>query len=129
MIDRAVPEVARHPEVRDVMVEMQRRMSEEGRVVVVGRDIGTVVLPDADLKLFLTASAAERAMRREEELAARGVKRPRAELLHEILRRDQLDTERPVAPLKVAPDAAIIETDGLSVREALDKVLAAIQRP
>lgn len=128
-IDRIVSQVARIPAVRDAMVAQQRALAGQGRVVMVGRDIGTVVLPDADRKIFLTASAGERARRREEELATRGERRPRQELLHEILRRDQLDTERAVSPLKAAEDAIVVQTDGLSVREALDKVLAAIQRP
>ena len=128
-IDRIVSQVARIPAVRDAMVAQQRTLAGQGRVVMVGRDIGTVVLPDADRKIFLTASAGERARRREEELATRGERRPRQELLHEILRRDQLDTERAVSPLKAAEDATVVQTDGLSVREALDKVLAAIQRP
>lgn len=128
-IDRIVSQVARIPAVRDAMVAQQRSLAGQGRVVMVGRDIGTVVLPDADRKIFLTASAGERARRREEELATRGERRPRQELLHEILRRDQLDTERAVSPLKAAEDATVVQTDGLSVREALDKVLAAIQRP
>jgi len=91
--------------------------------VMVGRDIGTVVLPQAERKVFLTASAAERARRREEELAARGEKRSRQALLTEILRRDELDSKRTVAPLKAASDAILVETDGLSVGEALDRVL------
>ena len=128
-IDRIVSQVARVPGVRDALVAQQRTLAGHGRVVMVGRDIGTVVLPDAERKIFLTASASERARRREEELASRGERRPRQELLHEILRRDQLDTERAVSPLKAAADAIIVETDGLAVREALDKVLAAIQRP
>ena len=128
-IDRIVSQVARVPAVRDAMVEQQRALAGQSRVVMVGRDIGPVVLPDADRKIFLTASASERARRREEELASRGERRARQELLHEILRRDQLDTERAVSPLKAAEDAIIVQTDGLSVREALDKVLAAIQRP
>ena len=128
-IDRIVSQVARVPAVRDAMVAQQRSLAGQGRVVMVGRDIGTVVLPDAERKIFLTASAGERARRREEELATRGERRPRQELLHEILRRDQLDTERAVSPLKAAEDATVVQTDGLSVREALDKVLAAIQRP
>ena len=128
-IDRIVSQVARVAAVRDAMVAQQRSLAGQGRVVMVGRDIGTVVLPDAERKVFLTASASERARRREEELASRGDRRPRQELLHEILRRDQLDTERAVSPLKAAADAIIVQTDGLSVREALDKVLAAIQRP
>jgi CMP/dCMP kinase len=111
------------------MVEQQRALAGQGRVVMVGRDIGTVVLPMADRKIFLTASASERARRREEELASRGERRARQDLLHEILRRDQLDTERAVSPLKAAEDATIVQTDGLSVREALDRALAAIQRP
>ena len=128
-IDRIVSQVARVAGVRDAMVAQQRALAGQGRVVMVGRDIGTVVLPDAERKVFLTASASERARRREEELASRGDRRPRQELLHEILRRDQLDTERAVSPLKAAKDATVVQTDGLSVREALDKVLAAIQRP
>ena len=127
-IDRIVSQVARVPAVRDAMVAQQRALAGQARVVMVGRDIGTVVLPDAERKIFLTASASERARRREEELASRGERRPRQELLREILRRDQLDTERPVSPLKAAEDAIVVQTDGLSVREALDKVLAAIQR-
>jgi cytidylate kinase len=127
-IDRIVSQVARVPGVRDAMVAQQRGLAGQGRVVMVGRDIGTVVLPNAEKKVFLTASAGERARRREEELASRGERRPRQELLHEILRRDQLDTERAVSPLKAADDATIVQTDGLSVREALDRVLGAIQR-
>lgn len=128
-IDRTVSQVARVPAVRDAMVAQQRALAARGRVVMVGRDIGTVVLPDAERKIFLTASAAERARRREEELAARGEQRPRQELLHEILRRDQLDSERAVAPLKAAEDAVIVETDGDSVGQALERVLAVIARP
>jgi cytidylate kinase len=128
-IDRIVSQVARVPGVRDEMVAQQRALAGRARVVMVGRDIGTVVLPQAERKIFLTASAGERARRREEELASRGERRPRQELLHEILRRDQLDTERAVSPLKAAADAIVVQTDGSSVRDALDKVLAAIQRP
>lgn len=127
-IDRIVSQVARVPGVRDAMVAQQRALAGQNRVVMVGRDIGTVVLPDAERKIFLTASAGERARRREEELASRGERRARQELLHEILRRDQLDTERAVSPLKAADDAVVVQTDGLSVREALDRVLGEIQR-
>ena len=127
-IDRIVSQVARVPGVRDAMVEQQRALAGKGRVVMVGRDIGTVVLPVAEKKIFLTASASERARRREEELASRGERRPRQELLHEILRRDQLDTERVVSPLKAAEDAVVVQTDGLAVKEALDRVLGAISQ-
>ncbi len=125
-IDRVVSQVARIPGVRDAMLGQQRALAARGRVVMVGRDIGTVVLPDAERKIFLTASAAERARRREEELQSRGEQRPRQELLHEILRRDQLDSERAVAPLKAAVDAIVVETDGESVGQALDRVLSVI---
>jgi cytidylate kinase len=128
-IDRSVSQVARIPAVRDAMVAQQRALAGKGRVVMVGRDIGTVVLPDADRKVFLTASAAERAKRRGEELAARGEVRPRQELLHEILRRDQLDSERVVSPLRPAEDAEVVQTDGLSVGQALDRILLAVTRP
>ena len=122
-VDGIVSQVARIPQVRDAMVEQQRDIAKRGRIVMVGRDIGTIVLPDAERKVFLTASAAERARRREEELAARGEKRSRQALLTEILRRDELDSKRTVAPLKAASDAILVETDGLSVGEALDRVL------
>ncbi|MBM4421381.1 MAG: (d)CMP kinase, partial [Chloroflexi bacterium] len=127
-IDRMVSQVARVRGVRDAMVEQQRALAERSRVVMVGRDIGTVVLPHAERKVYLTASAAERARRREEELAGRGVIRQRQELLQEILRRDALDTERAVAPLRAAADAIVVETDGLSVGEALERVVAAVTR-
>ena len=127
-VDRIVSQTARVPFVRDVMVEQQRGIAERGRIVMVGRDIGTIVLPNAERKVFLTASAAERARRREEELASRGEKRSRQDLLAEILRRDELDSKRTVAPLRAADDAIVVETDGLSVREALDRVLQVIER-
>jgi len=125
-IDRVVSQVARVAAVRDAMVEQQRALAKQGRLVMVGRDIGTVVLPQADLKIFLTASAAERAKRRDEELRARGEVRPRQELLNEILRRDRLDSEREVAPLRAADDAVVVQTDALSVGQALEKVLAIV---
>ncbi|HEY6957739.1 MAG TPA: (d)CMP kinase [Candidatus Limnocylindria bacterium] len=125
-VDRVVSQVARVPAVRDAMVGQQRALAKRGRVVMVGRDIGTVVLPDAQRKIYLTASAAERARRREEELRSRGEVRPRQELLSEILRRDQLDSERKVAPLRAADDAIVVQTDGLAVGQALERVLAIV---
>jgi cytidylate kinase len=127
-VDRVVSQVARIAAVRDAMVEQQRAIATKGRVVMVGRDIGTVVLANADRKIFLTASASERAKRRGEELAARGEVRPRQELLHEILRRDQLDSERVVSPLHPAEDAVIVQTDGLSVGQALDEILKVLRK-
>ena len=120
-VDRIVSQVARIAAVRDSMVEQQRAIAQRGRVVMVGRDIGTVVLADADRKIFLTASAAERAKRR-------GEVRPRQELLHEILRRDQLDSERVVSPLHPAEDAIVVQTDGNTVGQALDAVLKVVMK-
>ena len=128
-VDASVSQVARVPAVRDAMLEQQRDLARRGRVVMVGRDIGTVVLPEAECKVFLTASAAERAKRREEELRSRGQVRPRQELLQEILRRDRMDSERKVAPLRIADDAIVVQTDGLSVGQALEQVLAIVMRP
>lgn len=128
-IDAIVSQVARVPGVREAMVDQQRAIAARGRVVMVGRDIGTVVLPAADRKIYLTASAAERARRREHELAQRGEARPRQELLQEILHRDRLDSERTVAPLRAAADALVVETDGLSVGEALEKVYGVVVHP
>ena len=127
-VDRNVAQVARVPGVRAAMVEQQRQLASRGRIVMVGRDIGTVVLPGAERKIFLTASPAERARRREDELAARGERRPRPDLLAEILRRDELDSTRAVAPLRAADDAVVVETDGLSVRETLERVIEVIER-
>jgi cytidylate kinase len=128
-VDTNVSQVARVPAVRDAMLEQQRALAKRGRVVMVGRDIGTVVLPDAERKIYLTASAGERAKRREEELRSRGDVRPRQELLQEILRRDRLDTERTAAPLRAADDATIVQTDGLAVGQALEHVLTIVMRP
>src|SRR5260370_38981586 len=99
-VDRIVSQVARIPKVRDAMVEQQREIAKRGRIVMVGRDIGTVVMPEAERKVFLTASAAERARRREEELAARGEKRSRQDLLTESLRRDALASKPTHRPLR-----------------------------
>ncbi len=127
-VDLVVSQVARIPAVRDAMVAQQRTLAGRGRVVMVGRDIGTVVLPDAERKVFLTASAAERARRRGEELAARGEVRPRQELLREILRRDRLDSERVVSPLRPAEDAIVVQTDGSTVGQALEQVLQVVRK-
>src|SRR3989442_9061013 len=96
------------------MVEQQRALASRGRVVMVGRDIGTVVLPDAERKIFLTASAAERARRREEEFAARGERRSPPQLLGGIPRPHELDSTRAVAPPRAPEDAGAVETDGPS---------------
>ena len=107
------------PEVRAFLLEMQRSLAREHNVVMDGRDIGTVVLPDADLKIFLTASARRRAMRRYEELAALGNQVPFEQVLEEILVRDEADRTREISPLRQAEDAVLLDTSDLNLEESL----------
>jgi cytidylate kinase len=126
-VDRHVSEVSRLPEVRDALLARQRALAAAGGIVMAGRDIGTVVLPGADLKVFLDASAEERARRRAEE---RGLRRDSPEavaILADLRRRDELDRNRPVAPLRAAPDARIIHTDGNTFEQTVVAVEAAIR--
>jgi len=109
--------------VRDSLVEQQRRLSQSGGVVLDGRDIGTVVLPNAEVKVFLTASAAERAKRRMKEFEARGENVEFDTVLKEIIERDKRDSTREIAPLKKAPDAHEVVTDGMTINEVVDKIL------
>ncbi len=126
-VDRHVSEVSRIPEVRAALLARQRELAAEGGIVMAGRDIGTVVLPDADLKIFLDASAEERARRRAEERGlAPGSAEARA-ILDDLHRRDELDRNRPVAPLRAAPDARIIRTDGNRFEETVAAVEAVIR--
>ena len=125
-VDRRVSEVSRVGELRAALLQRQRSIASGGRIVVAGRDIGTVVLPNAGLKVFLDASAEERARRRAEE---RGLdpEGPEAEaVLAELRRRDDLDRNRPVAPLRPAPDAIHIVTDGDTFEQTVTAVVAAI---
>ncbi len=123
-VDGHVSEVARVPEVRAALLPHQRALAAEGGIVMAGRDIGTVVLPDADLKLYLRASAEERARRRAAErgIAADGPEA--AEILASLRRRDAIDTGREVAPLRAAPDAVVVVTDGLDFDETVRRVVA-----
>lgn len=116
-VDRAVSPVAGHPIVREALLGQQRRIAEGGPIVMVGRDIGTVVVPDAGVKIYLDASAEERARRRCEELAGRGLDPDVAEVLADIRRRDASDSSRINAPLRAASDAVRVDTDGLTVEE------------
>jgi cytidylate kinase len=104
------------------MVKRQRRFAEDGRLIMLGRDIGTVVLPDAPLKIYLDASAPVRAKRRYKELAEAGMERPEAEILSELEARDAMDRERHASPLRPAEDAVIIDTDALDLLEVIDRV-------
>ena len=109
--------------VREALVKLQRSMAEEGGVVMDGRDIGTVVLPNAELKIFLTASVAERSKRRWLELKAKGVEVPLEELEQQIRKRDQFDSNRAVDPLRQAEDAILLDTTDLSISEVTDRIV------
>ncbi|SMC57327.1 (d)CMP kinase [Sporomusa malonica] len=122
-VSRLVPKVAQVPELRAVMLTLQRDMAIAGGVVMDGRDIGTHVLPNADLKLFLTASIKERAKRRWHELTSKGYTIDLAELENEIACRDKADCEREVAPLIAATDAVMVDTTELSIDEAVTEIL------
>jgi CMP/dCMP kinase len=120
-IDRAVSAVSRHAEVRDAMLEVQRAVAARGDTVMVGRDIGTVVLPHASLKVFLTAEARVRAERRAAEM---GAPDRLDEYLAEIERRDAADSGRAIAPLRRAEGALVLDTGRLSVDECVDAIVA-----
>lgn len=123
-VSSMVPEVAQIGAVREAMVELQRQMAEEGGVVMDGRDICTHVLPDADVKLFLTASIEERAQRRWRELTEKGFAVSLEELTRDIAARDKKDCEREISPLIQALDAILIDTTMLSIENAVNAILA-----
>ncbi|HXI46244.1 MAG TPA: (d)CMP kinase [Candidatus Acidoferrales bacterium] len=126
-VDVAVSAVSRVPELRAALLQRQRSIVDGGRIIMAGRDIGTVVLPDADLKLFLDASVGERAARRARERGLDPDGPEAAEVLAELRRRDDLDSNRPVAPLRVADDAVVIRSDGNAFEETVELVVAAIR--
>jgi cytidylate kinase len=129
------PDIARYaslvatiPQVRRAMVREQRAMSAEGKIVVVGRDIGTVVLPDADLKIYLTASVEERARRRWRQFRREGREVDYAEVLQETKARDRRDSTRADSPLRAADDAVTLETDHLGVDRVVDLLLEQVRQ-
>jgi CMP/dCMP kinase len=109
------------------MTEQQRRIGQRGAVVMVGRDIGTVVCPQADLKVFLIASAEERARRRYDEVIKRGGQADYNEILSSIKRRDEIDTNRVVAPLKPADDAVIVDTDNRTIEQVFQEIMRLVK--
>jgi len=126
-MDRAATTVARHPAVRRVLVARQRAYGEAGGVVMEGRDIGTVVFPDADVKIYLDASPEERARRRAADPAHASSKGAQlAEVATALAERDKSDSTRAASPLAVAPDAVVIDTTGLAISEVIDKVIALV---
>lgn len=126
-VDRNVSPVSAYPGVRQVLTEQQRRIADDGCVVMIGRDIGTVVMPDADLKIYLDASPEERARRRYLELLERGEEADYEKILRAMRLRDKIDSSRAVAPLRPAEDAIRVETDNLSIDEVLEMVEQAVE--
>ena len=122
-IDANVSLVSAYPGVRRALSAQQRRIGQRGRVVMVGRDIGTVVLPEADLKVYLDATAEERAKRRYNEIIQRGEKAEYREILSKVIERDTIDSTRAVAPLRPAEDAVILDSDRLTADEVFARVL------
>lgn len=120
--------IACQKEVRDFLMETQRSIAKEGGVILDGRDIGTVVLPDADFKFFLTASIDERTKRRFLELQGMGVDISDEEVRNNLVSRDKIDSEREVAPLKQAEDAILIDNSNLTKKETIDLMLGYISK-
>ncbi len=122
----ALPVISAIPGVRKALVEQQRRIG-AGGVVMAGRDIGTVVFPDADRKFFLTASLEEKVRRRAAQYGRRGERVDEAAMRKEVEMRDRVDSERPVAPLRPADDAVILDTDQLDVDEVVERILEGVR--
>ena len=123
----ALPVVSAIPGVRKALVEQQRQMA-KGGVVMAGRDIGTVVFPDAEHKFFLVASLDEKTRRRKAQYERRGERVDDAAMRREVAERDRIDSERPVAPLKPAEDAVIIDTDHLDLEQVVDRIVGAVRQ-
>lgn len=121
-VSRGVSEVSAHASVREAMVDQQRELMSAGNVVADGRDIGTVVWPDAEVKIYLTASNPERARRRRVELAGKGIEITQEKMEAEIAARDNYDSNREVAPLRAAPDAVILDTTDMDIGQVVDSV-------
>ncbi len=114
--------ISAQPVVREVLLDMQREVARQHNVVMDGRDIGTVVLPDANVKIFLTASAEVRAKRRTDELIAKGQKADFDRILQEIQQRDYQDTHRPIAPLKMARDSIKVDTSDMTIEQVVETI-------
>lgn len=127
-ISQYASDVSAIPEVRTFLLEMQRQFARESSVIMDGRDIGTVVLPDAEVKVFLTAPLAERARRRFVELEQRGTPRAYEDVLREMEQRDYNDSHRAAAPLRQAEDAVLLDTGELNFEESLDALLGIIRK-
>jgi CMP/dCMP kinase len=127
-VERNVSQVSAFPGVREELSGQQRHIGERGRVVMIGRDIGTVVMPSAGLKLFLEASPEVRALRRVNELENRGEHADYQEILKSMILRDKIDSSRETAPLKPAIDAVIISTDDMTLEQVYSKVIDLLKK-
>jgi len=127
-VNAYVSDVSVYAAVRKAMTDQQRRIAKENKVVMVGRDIGTVVMPDADLKIYLDASVEIRAQRRYKEMLERGENADYDAVLRSLKNRDQIDTNRAIAPLKAADDAVVINADCLGIQEVLEKAKELVKR-
>lgn len=126
-VDANVSIVAAYRGVRKALSQQQRRIGRRGQVVMVGRDIGTVVLPEADLKIYLDATAEERARRRYDEIIAHGGKTDYEGILKRVIERDRIDSTRDVAPLRAAQDAVVVNSEKLSADEVFEQILALVK--
>jgi cytidylate kinase len=126
-VDRRVSAVSRQPRVRAELLHVQREMAAAGHIIVAGRDIGTVVLPDAELKLYLEVSVEERARRRATDRDLAPGSNEAAAILDDLRRRDHLDSSRPVAPLRIPDDAVIVRSDGRTFEETVSEVVRIIR--
>ena len=122
-VTNAVSAVSMVAEVRRLMVQEQRAMGKKGGIVLEGRDIGTVVFPDADIKIFMIAQPRERAVRRSKELAASGINTEIDELEKEIIERDKKDATRSISPLSKAEDAIVLDTTNMTIEEQVEFIV------
>lgn len=126
LVDATVSLISSYPSVRQEMVKRQRQIGQQGQVIMVGRDIGTVVMPDAPLKLYITASPDERARRRWHDRQDQGHANDYDAILADVNRRDRIDSNRRVSPLRPAKDAIIIDSTGRSVEQIVEQILALV---
>ncbi|MDD9970613.1 MAG: (d)CMP kinase [Myxococcales bacterium] len=127
-ISMGASHVSKHPEVRAALLDLQRRLGCEGGVVLEGRDIGTVVFPDAEAKVFLTADPRTRAQRRVSDLRGRGLEADLESTLREVRERDQQDSHRPVAPLKPALDAIELDSSGMTIDQVVETIVELVRK-
>ncbi len=126
-VTRAVSAVSAIRKLREVMVREQRRIAKVGGVILEGRDIGTVVFPDADLKIYMKANVEKRAMRRRQELALQSMDIALEDLVSDIRERDRKDSQRDVSPLRIARDAIVIDTSDLTIEEQVDLIINKVE--